>query len=262
MGKYYRKRRQNDDGLALVILVLLIGIISFVLKNWLFCLSILILVLLCIIIYIIIDKKSNFKSVKYYQGNSSDEWLRELEKNPIGNEFKIKNLKYGIYGENNLIYTLMQSNISMYILHDLVLYYDDKRAQIDVMFVTKRCIYIIEAKNIKSNVTIENDGTFIRNYHKYKRGFKNPLTQNDEHKNVLNSIFKKEKIHLSKKYLVVLTNNDSYVRYKSGNDGIKNKIIRNDKLVSYIKKNEKNKLYFIKELKVRKISDAILKYTK
>lgn len=67
---------------------------------------------------------------------------------------------------------------------------------------------------------------------------------------------------MPKKYLVVLTNNDSYIKYKSNNKSIREKVLRNDKLISYIKKNNQNKIYFIKEEKIKRISDAILKYTK
>lgn len=63
-------------------------------------------------------------------------------------------------------------------------------------------------------------------------------------------------------YLVVLTNNDNYIRYKSSNKSIREKVLKNDKLISYIKKNNQNKIYFIKEEKIKRISDSILKYTK
>ncbi len=63
-------------------------------------------------------------------------------------------------------------------------------------------------------------------------------------------------------YLVVLTNNDNYIRYKSSNKSIREKVLKNDKLISYIKKNNQNKIYFIKEEKIKRISDSILEYTK
>ena len=266
MSKYYYKKRRNNyndyDAIYFVIVCLIVGIISFILKNWLFFLILLIVCLILVLIYILLNKKSNFNSIKYYEGCSSINWLNELEKDPINNEVKIKKLKSGIYGENNIIYTLLQSNIPMYILHDLVLYDNGRKAQIDVVAITKKCIYVIESKNIKSNLEVLDDGTIIRNYSKYKRGFKNPITQNDEHKVVLNNILKKEKIHMPKKYLVVLTNNDSYIKYKGDNKSIREKVLRNDKLISYIKKNNQNKIYFIKEEKIKRISNAILKYTK
>ena len=247
--------KKNDDFwevLCGIIMLICFSFILFINKHWIYFVMIIILFLLCIVLYKIIDLKTNFHLKKYYVGNNNSNWLRQLEKDYEKNKDKINMLKSGIYGENNMIFVLENSGISMYIMSDLKIKYDDKIIQIDAVAVTMRTIYFLEPKNIKANVDIYEDGKLIRKYNKYKKGFKNPITQNEEHEQLIDIIFKKEKINFKYQSLVVLTNNDSLVNYKRNADKIRDKIIRVDELIRYIKRKEKFLLFFRTEKQVKK----------
>ena len=96
--------------------------------------------------------------------------------------------------KKKLLHTLEYSNIPMYIMYDLRLECDGYKSQIDVIAITKRNIYFLESKNLKDNLDIEANGDFTRKIGKYKKGIKNPITQNLEHQSVINAIFEKENI--------------------------------------------------------------------
>lgn len=61
----------------------------------------------------------------------------------------IKFIKYGNEGEKNVIYELKNSFIPMYIIHDLTIQYDDYKAQMDFVLITKKFICVLETKKIK-----------------------------------------------------------------------------------------------------------------
>lgn len=262
MSKYYKRKNNNDgDFLGAGILLLLFWIVSFISKYWIYFVIIGIIIIIYFVVYVIINKKTNFKPIKYYKGYNSENWLKELESNPIQNAAKIRMLKSGMYGENSLVYTLENSDIPMYILHDVLLKYEDKKAQIDVIAITKKNIYLLESKNFKQNINVYEDGTITRNYKRYKKGYKNPTTQNDEHERIVKLILKKEKILSKPHSLVVFTNNNSYVNYKKAISA-KEKNVRLDLLIKQINKIDKKKHFFRNEKEIKKISDSLLKYTK
>lgn len=260
-----RKYKKNNVEEDLFGLFALISLLIFF-KYWKYVLGILIILILYkIIVFIVdLDLKSNFKTSKiYYQGTNGKENLKKLEleqKNGVNNEYKINCLKRGIYGEERVLYTLSNSDIPMYIMYDLVLECGDYKAQIDFVLVSKRNIYFLETKNLKGNIDIEDDGTFTRRLGKYKKGIKNPLTQNNEHEKVIKAIFKKEKIHTSFKSLVVLANDNNYIKFKKNAKSLSNNIIRNDKLEETLKKYEQSKHIIRQEDKIKNICDVLLKY--
>ena len=200
------------------------------------------------------------KPTVYFEGKNSQKRLNDLKINEKENKIQIYYLKKGIYGENNLLYTLVNSKIPMYIMHDLLLSCDGFKAQIDFIVVTKRSIYVLESKNLSGNIDIEYDGTFTRKIGKYKKGIKNPLTQNAQHELVMDKILKKEKINNKYESLVVLTNDDTYLKFKKSENDYKCKIIRNDKIIDVLNKKEEKKHRIRNEKKVKSICDTILKY--
>ncbi len=262
--KYYRNN--DEDFFAGLIVLFVFGLIySFITKYWLIILIILSIVLLYfLIIYIIdLDLFSKLKKpILYYKGKSNDNNLDNLKLDEVTNGYKINCLQKGMIGEERLNYNLINSRIPMYILHDLMLTCDNKTAQIDFILVTKRNMYILESKNLNGNVDIEKDGTFTRRMGMYKKGIKNPLTQNAEHENILNEILKKEKMKLKYESLVVLTNDNTYLNFKKSDKDYKNLIIRNDKIVEVLLKKEKKKHIIRDEEKIKKICDKLLKYEK
>ncbi|MBR5264996.1 MAG: NERD domain-containing protein, partial [Clostridia bacterium] len=77
-------------------------------------------------------------------------------------EQEIRNIKADIAGEENIIFELKNSHIPMYILRDIYIEYEDYKAQIDFIVVTKKLTFIIECKNLYGNIEIDNKGGFTR----------------------------------------------------------------------------------------------------
>lgn len=262
--RYYRN---NDEEflIGLIILIILGAVYSFLMKYWLVTSIIVGLFLIYSLIRFIVDldlfSKFN-KPIVYYKGKSNINNLDKLKTDENTNEYKINCLQKGMIGEDRLNYNLINSNIPMYIMHDLFLTLEDKTAQIDFIIITKKSLYILESKNLNGNVDIEKDGTFTRHFGKYKKGIKNPLTQNIEHENLINEILKREKIKIKYESLVILTNDNTYLNFKKSDKNYNNLIIRNDKLVEVLKAKEKKKHIIRNEEKIKNICDKILKYEK
>ena len=115
---------------------------------------------------------------------------------------QIKLATYGFVGERNIAFELKNSDIDMYILHDVYFEYEDLSAQIDYMIFTKKRVYIIECKNLIGDIEIDNSGNFIRYYElsgkKIREGLYSPITQNERHRLVIKNIRKQEKNMFSK----------------------------------------------------------------
>lgn len=260
--KYYYYGFDFEGVLIFLIFFLVITIIS---KYYIYLIVIGSIVLVYFLIRMIINSDifGKFKDVKlYYNGDTTLKRLEKLEKLEKNNEieYKINCIKKGINGENKILYTLMHSDIPMYILHDLNLEVDGFKSQIDFIVVTKKIIYIIESKDLNGNLDIEEDGTFTRRIGKYKKGIKNPITQNMEHELTLNKISKLEKLHTKYKSIVVLSNDNAYINYKKGSKSKFNNIVRNDQLYNYLKNSSHNLNIVYTEKNIKNICDKILKY--
>lgn len=184
------------------------------------------------------------------------EQLLEKADEPLKGELEkqIKFAKYGEIGEQNVAFELRNSGMDMYILHDIHLEVDGLSAQIDYIVVTRKCIYLIECKNLIGNIEIDNAGNFIRSYEfagkHFKEGIYSPITQNQRHLQVLKTIEKKSKGNfLSKllyeksfdnlhKSIVVIANPKSYLNMKFAPKEIKAQVVRADQLIAYIRKME------------------------
>ncbi|MCR5800576.1 MAG: NERD domain-containing protein [Lachnospiraceae bacterium] len=168
---------------------------------------------------------------------------------------QIKIAKVGLEGEKNIIFELKNSGIDMYILHDIYLEYGDKGAQIDFLIFTRKRQYVVECKNLIGNITINNDGSFIREYElsgkKIKEGIYSPITQNERHRLVIKELRINEKNILGKFLLnknfdnayvpiVVLANPKTVLQNRYAPKEVKEKVIRADQLIEYIKKMDQN----------------------
>ena len=202
-------------------------------------------------------------SIMYKEGTILKNRIEELNKKIKGaskeaKEFiekDIRKYEYALRGENKVINALMNSNIPMLILHDLNIVYKDHRVQIDFMLITRKNYYILECKNTYGNILIDNNGNFYRTYYGKKVGIYNPLDKLDRNIDTIklylndHSTFL-EKLILNKAYddfyhgVVVLSNENTIVDTKSAPRDVKNRIVRVDKLVDYIKKIEKNSTEF------------------
>ena len=140
----------------------------------------------------------------------------------------------------------------MYVLHGITLKIDELSAQIDYILVTRKTTFIIECKNLIGNIEIDSQGNFIRTFNfkgRYiKEGIYFPITQNQRHLDVIKRIKKESKSNIIMKMLVekffdenyksivVLANARTYLNYKFAKKEVKDKVIRTDQLIDFIKK--------------------------
>ena len=160
----------------------------------------------------------------------------------------------GIIGEENILFELKNSGMDLVVLHDLYINTQSGlSAQIDFLVIAPKCIYLIECKNLFGNIEINNSGDFIRtiNYGKkyYKEGIYSPITQNERHMSVLKEIRGENKGFFARAFrnavfddffkgVVVLANPKTVVNDKYAKKEVKNKVIRADQLIKYIKDTE------------------------
>ncbi|MGL5257961.1 MAG: HRDC domain-containing protein [Proteocatella sp.] len=163
----------------------------------------------------------------------------------------IKYIEYGIVGENNIEFELRNSHMPMYILHDIYLEYGDLSAQIDYIVFTKKMCFVIECKNLYGDIDINSAGDFIRTIEfggrKKKEGIYSPITQNQRHLELMKKIRVENKSNVFSKFMaeryfekcnipiVVLSNPKTMLNSKFAKKDVKDKIIRADQLVKYIK---------------------------
>lgn len=179
----------------------------------------------------------------------------------------IRYLEYGIIGEKNIAFELENSHMPMYVLHDVYLEDEALSAQIDYIVISKKICFVIESKNLYGNIEINKAGDFIRTMEfggkKRKEGIYSPITQNQRHldllkrlrigrhKNKLKRFMVDKFFEDGNKSIVVLANPKTIVNTKFAKKEDKDKVIRADQLVTYIKKAYKDS----KELE---LSDAQL----
>jgi hypothetical protein len=153
-------------------------------------------------------------------------------------------IKAGDQGEKNVYYELKNSFIPMLILHDVVIQYDEYKAQMDYILITSKFICILETKKLNGNIMINTDGDFIRSFVNkngkvYKKeGMYSPVSQNQRHVRILENLLKQEKVIKSTPVLslVVIANPKSIIDYKYAKKEIKEQIVKYDQLTPRIKK--------------------------
>ena len=164
-------------------------------------------------------------------------------------------IKKGLDGEKEIKYQLSKSNLGLFVLNDINIEYEDLKAQIDYVVITKMYCYFIECKNLIGNVTVNEKGDFIREYtfsnKKVKKGMYSPLrqveAQRDVYKKIWNNRLSKNKIlntirrFLSNdgftnthRVLVVAANNETILNTKYAPKDIKPKVIKADALIRTI----------------------------
>lgn len=179
----------------------------------------------------------------------------------------IKFLESGIYGEQQVLFELLSSNVPMYILHDINLQYKDLRAQIDFIVITKKCVYVIEAKNLKGNILINSNGDFISEL--YNKSIYNPITQNRRHleiiknkildnKNFIDKIIANRIFNKMYKSLVVFTNKECYIKDWYADKKVKGFYVKIDRLIDYIRQNDQNVDNYITDKDMKEIADSFI----
>lgn len=165
-------------------------------------------------------------------------------------------LKKGLQGEKDIAFELKNSNLGMYVVHDVAIPFEDLKAQIDYVIVTRGFIYLVECKNLIGNITVSHTGEFVREYElngkKYKEAIYSPYTQACRHMEILKKrwISKNNKLMVKiqeknfdtlwYKPLVVISNPKSIVNIKYAPKEIKSHVVRVDQLLNYIKNDINN----------------------
>lgn len=163
----------------------------------------------------------------------------------------IKCIEYGIAGEKNIEFELKNSHMPMYVLHNIYLEDGDLSAQIDYLVFTKKICFVIECKNLYGDIEINSAGDFIRTMEfgskKKKEGVYSPITQNQRHLELMKKFKIDSKSNIFIKFLagryfedcyksvVVLANPKTVLNAKFAKKDIKQKVIRADQLIKYIK---------------------------
>lgn len=173
-------------------------------------------------------------------------------------EKEIAITKAGIFGEDNIMFELRNSNMDMIVLHDIYIEtVDGNSAQIDFVVVTPKITFVIECKNLYGNIEINSSGDFIRTIQfgrkKYKEGIYSPITQNERHMNVIKQCRMEDKSFLMRaafqssfnsfyKSLIVLANPKTVVNDRYAKKEVKSQVLRADQLIATIKRmcNESN----------------------
>lgn len=184
------------------------------------------------------------------------ERLREIESllTPEGQDIikkDMKNLEYGLKGEENIAYELKNSHMPMYILHDIYLEDENLNAQIDYIVITRKLIFVIECKNLYGDIEITNNNNFIRTLeygkNKKKEGIYSPITQNQRHLELMKKLYIDNKGNIFSKMMagkqfdskyksiVVLANPKTILNSRYAPKETKDKVIRADQLIKYIK---------------------------
>lgn len=164
----------------------------------------------------------------------------------------IRFLEYGILGERQIAYELKNSHMPMYILHDIYLEDGNLSAQIDYIVVTRKLCFIIECKNLYGNMEITPSGAFYRIMNvggqRKMEAMYSPITQNEHHLELLKKIRLDEKGNFlfrkmaEKQFdrcyqsVVVLANPKTMVYARDAVPSVREKVIRADQLVAYIRK--------------------------
>lgn len=163
----------------------------------------------------------------------------------------IQSIDYGIVGEKKIEFELRNSHIPMYILHDIYLECGDLTAQIDYLVFTRKLCFVIECKNLYGNIEINKEGEFIRTLeygrNKKKEGIYSPITQNQRHLDLMKTVRAENKSNLLLRFLcqrqfdnfyksvIVLANPKTVLHDKYAKKEIRDKVIRADQLIKYIK---------------------------
>jgi hypothetical protein len=94
----------------------------------------------------------------------------------------------GIFGEDTILFELKNSHLPMCVLHDVNLEHEGLKAQIDFLIVTRKRTFVLECKNLYGNITVNQDGDFVRQVGSRREGIYSPVTQSQRHLELLKKI--------------------------------------------------------------------------
>lgn len=156
---------------------------------------------------------------------------------------QMKLLELGLKGENSVLFELQNSFLPLHILHDVRIVHGDLKAQIDFVVLTRKFLLLIEVKNYYGNILVNEKDEFIRQVYKgnklvFQEGFYSPVRQVERQAEVFEAYMRDmgAVIRTPIKSVVVFTNNRTVINTKKASPLVKEKILRVDGLVSFIKK--------------------------
>ena len=214
------------------------------------------------------DLESQLNTLKQVLPEYSEPVRQEIQKD-------IQLLEYGIAGEKRIEYELKNSHIPMYVLHDVYFEHNGLTAQIDYMVFTNKCVFIIECKNLYGKIDINNKGEFQRTVYSggryYKEGIYSPITQNERHLELIRSIKLRTRFRVFMNVLgddyflkqfipvVVIANDKTVLNDRYAKKETKNKIIKSDQLISFIKEtNRKSEAEYLTDKEMREAAESWL----
>jgi len=154
-------------------------------------------------------------------------------------------IKQSLLGEKNVIFELKNSDVPMLILHDIRLKIKDYYAVFDFILITKKKIYILKTKKLTGDITITDEGQFIRKVTTkdgkyYKDSLFSPYTQNERGIGQLSSFLSKDFKNVKVDHFVVLANNRSILKKSYAPKEIQDKVIKLDQLILKLKEDFNN----------------------
>ncbi len=178
---------------------------------------------------------------------------------------EIASRQAGLKGEEIVFYTLANSDLPMYILHDISIQEFDYTYQFDIIAVTPKFLLMIEVKHLNGDLDITQDGNI--EYYNYNKKYcnKDVITQAKLHIDTLKSVVKEQKeLDNFEVYYLVVLSNDNRVYDKSRRDLLEFGICKNNVLIQTIadmlkyEKQERN----ISEESMQRITNILINENK
>lgn len=220
------------------------------------------------------DKEELKSPIVIKHGNSMDLEIARLQKelaqvrqgeDAQKIEQQIKFLEIGKAGEKSLLFELENSFLPIMILHDVYIEHDGLNAQFDFIIVTRKFFLVIEVKKYYGNIRVNEKGEFIRTVNRgtrtvFKEGIYSPIRQVERQVEVLRSmlvdhqVIKQTPIH----YAVAFANEKTVIDLKKAPSAIKDKVMRTDGVVAFLKAElaKKSPVYFL-DKRMRDYADYI-----
>ena len=180
-----------------------------------------------------------------------------------------KYVEIGLEGEKKVIYELMRSKYPLIFIHDVTIENGFHDSQIDFIVITKKGLFVLETKKLIGDITIDNEGNFIRYFKNskgevYKKeGIYSPITQNTYHIDALRKLFETNKIakNINIYSLVVIANQKTIINKNYAPKYIKNRVIKYDQLTAAIYREIENSANItdISDSKMLEIAELIMK---
>lgn len=198
----------------------------------------------------------------------------EKKYNPKFSNNSLHNNKMGYEGEKEVEYHLKKSNIGMYIMNDINLSIDGFNAQVDFVVVTSHHCYFIECKNFNARIIhADENGNFEISSKGKRHTMTSPLFQADEQLSVFERIYLRDKENTDKifnnlnfkdyfKTIAVFANPENRLRIDKAPYKLRNRILKIDGLVNYIKEDDNHSSIHIPKEQMEEIANYFLKNDK